>query len=659
MIIRKVTRMESALLLQGADLTDAAVKDLFNGVQFAEPIHIAEGAGKDRHMRPEAVMLLDDHLGGNLAAAEGGDAAKAVEDLPRLQKAADPLDRTVGEELKHELLSIRDGKVVKADMDLIQVLELQDGRQDLNRFLRLKKENGLRTAVHGAVEALDLVQGLEEREHHDIRAGLEDCFDLFLGGAVIRRRLMDGVHADEKLRGQKNLPHRLHIFDSMVVLDRVHIPLALGLADIFHVDENPIDPVLLRNLCHIGAIRDVHQLESHNLNRRSFVLVVGIGEDLQNGTEEDLQVQAEAQMIHIPVVEPDAFMPLYVLAPMDLGPAGDAGADVEHVELFGGILVNGPGMIGQGRTGADEAHVALQDIGALGELIDGSGADDLPDLRDTSIALAAVDAGAGMLGILDHGAELIDIEFFRLIAEAALAEDHGLAGFEINRQGREQIDRGQKQHHGERDDDIQKALTEFAIHGVNLHLKEAGILAEFFLVFLGPFFVHFGGGDKLLFLYVIFGLFGTLAELDLPRGAGLGNLRPIGSGQVRLGQEDAGDAVLLQEGIQGFETIDGDAVDEEADMLLLGIHNGRDVIILAVLDGLHGEHAEGARANDQGLAAFLLSPPLLNRSKATGEADQGHKEQLQRGANDVIGQGHAADGEIRHRDEEHAAGYLD
>lgn len=659
MVIRKITRMEGAFLLQGANLTDTAVEDLLNGVQLAELIHVAEGAGKNRHMRTKAVMLLDDHLGGNLATAEGGNAAKAVEDFPRLEQAADPFDGAVGQKLEHELLSIGDGQVIQTDMDLVQVLELQDGGKDLNRLLRLEKENGLRAAVHGAIEALDLFQGLEVREHDDIRAGVEDGVDLFFRGVIVRRRIVNRVHPDEKLRGQKNLPHRFYILNGMVVLDRVHIPLALGLADIFHVDENPIDPVLLRNLRHIGAIRDVHQLESHNLNRRSFVLVVGVGEDFQNGAEEDLQIKAEAQMIHIPVVEADAFMPLDVLAPMDLGPAGDPGADIEHVELLRGILVDGPGMIGQGRARADEAHVALQDIGALGELIDGGSANDLSDLRDTGVALAAVDAGAGMLGIHDHRAELIDIEFFRLIAEAALTEDHGLARFEINRQGREQIDRGQKQHHGERDDDIEKALTKLAIHGVNLHLKEAGILAEFFLVFLGPLFVHLGGGDKLLFFHGFFGLFSALTELDLTSGTGLGDLRPVGGLQVRFRQEDAGDAVLLQEGIQGFQAIDRNAVDEEADMLLLGIHDGRDVIILAVLDGLHGEHAEGTRADDKGLALFFLPPPLLNGSKAAGEADQGHKKKLQRGANDVIGQGHATDGEFRHRDEEHTASHLD
>ena len=65
-----VAGMEGALPLQGTDLADTAVEDLFNGVQLAELIHITERAGKNRHMAAEAVMLLNDHLGGDLAPAE-------------------------------------------------------------------------------------------------------------------------------------------------------------------------------------------------------------------------------------------------------------------------------------------------------------------------------------------------------------------------------------------------------------------------------------------------------------------------------------------------------------------------------------------------------------------------------------------------------------
>ena len=76
------------------------------------------------------------------------------------------------------------------------------------------------------------------------------------------------------------------------------------------------------------------------------VFVIRVGGYFEDGHEEDFDVEQEGAVIHVPVVEFDAFMPFYFLAAMNLGPARYAGANVKHMELLFGILTDWPGMIG-------------------------------------------------------------------------------------------------------------------------------------------------------------------------------------------------------------------------------------------------------------------------------------------------------------------------
>ena len=77
-------------------------------------------------MASEAIVFLDNHLGGNHASAQGGDSAKTVEFAGELHLAAETLDGSVGQKFEHECFAIADAKVVEADTDLAFFFHYED-----------------------------------------------------------------------------------------------------------------------------------------------------------------------------------------------------------------------------------------------------------------------------------------------------------------------------------------------------------------------------------------------------------------------------------------------------------------------------------------------------------------------------------------------------
>ena len=134
----------------------------------------------------------------------------------------------------------------------------------------------------------------------------------------------------------------------------------------------------------------------------SLVLVVCVCQNLEDGHKEDLYIQKECAVVDVPNVKSDPFVPLDVFPAVDLCPACDARSHFKHPEFFLGVLVDRPGMVGERRARADEAHIAFQNIDGLRQLVDRRGADDPSDLRHAAVAFAAVYAGAGMLCIDHH-----------------------------------------------------------------------------------------------------------------------------------------------------------------------------------------------------------------------------------------------------------------
>src|ERR1700741_4284789 len=60
-------------------------------------------------------------------------------------------------------------------------------------------------------------------------------------------------------------------------------------------------------------------------------------DDLAGGEPEDLQVERERAMVHVPDVQAQALLPGLRVAPVDLRPAGHAGPHLVLVRLLGGI----------------------------------------------------------------------------------------------------------------------------------------------------------------------------------------------------------------------------------------------------------------------------------------------------------------------------------
>lgn len=282
LIVHKIIQMEGAFILQHPDLPDAPVEDFLHGIELVKLADVAEGPAEDGHLAAQAVVLLDDHLGGDEAPAQGGDAAEAVETSGQLHLAAEALDGSVAQKLKHEGLVEAQGEVIESDVDLVDAIHFQDGVQKCGCLLRLQKEHGFGPSVHDPEEPVDLLDGLEVGEHDDVGPGLDDGLDLLLGGGTVFfhrigifnfcfcisagkrvNLVVDGIDADQKFRLFDRGADGSDVLDGVVVLDGVQTALALGLADIFHVDEDPVDAVVLCDHRHVGAVGDIHELESH------------------------------------------------------------------------------------------------------------------------------------------------------------------------------------------------------------------------------------------------------------------------------------------------------------------------------------------------------------------------------------------------------------
>ena len=157
-------------------------------------------------------------------------------------------------------------------------------------------------------------------------------------------------------------------------------------------------------------------------------------------------------MIDVPNVKSDPFVPLDVFPAVDLGPACDARSHLKHPEFFLGVLVDRPGMVGERRARADEAHVAFQNIDGLRQLVDRRGADDPSDV----------------LRVDHHRAEFVHIKCLVVFAESHLLEDDRSLGFQFDRYCRDQKYGPQDQQNAGRDDDIEASLNVVLIHALFL-----------------------------------------------------------------------------------------------------------------------------------------------------------------------------------------------
>ena len=160
-------------------------------------------------------------------------------------------------------------------------------------------------------------------------------------------------------------------------------------------------------------------------------------------------------MLDVPDVELDPLGPRERRAPVHLRPPGDAGPDVEPSPLS---LVVALHLVGERRSGTDEAHVADEHVPELRQLVDRGAAQEPPDPRDAGVA--AVDRVPRALALRadDHRAQLQHRERAAGDADALLAEEHRAPVLEPHGERGGGQDRRAERQADARADDVERAL---------------------------------------------------------------------------------------------------------------------------------------------------------------------------------------------------------
>lgn len=109
-----------------------------------------------------------------------------------------------------------------------------------------------------------------------------------------------------------------------------------------------------------------------------------MAQDNRNGAPEEHEIQPDAPVMHIPTIHLYALGVVDVAASAGLPHAGDAGKD--GVVLFDIFSIPRDFFLDDG-AGSDEAHLALQDVQELGQLIEAGLSKEGAALCDAGIIL--------------------------------------------------------------------------------------------------------------------------------------------------------------------------------------------------------------------------------------------------------------------------------
>ena len=180
-------------------------------------------------------------------------------------------------------------------------------------------------------------------------------------------------------------------------------------------------------------------------------------QDLQR-LQDDLEIQQQAEVGDVDHVHLQLVQRRGVVFAVDLGVARQAAARLaaedELRDLLGVLLHVLPAL----RAGADDAHVALEDVDQLRQLVNAGGADDLADSGDAGVVLAGGAGAPVLLRIHDHGAELDHHEAPAADGAALLFVEHRAAVVQPDGQGRDQQDRGQDDQRQRAQHYVEKSL---------------------------------------------------------------------------------------------------------------------------------------------------------------------------------------------------------
>ena len=98
------------------------------------------------------------------------------------------------------------------------------------------------------------------------------------------------------------------------------------------------------------------------------------------------------------------------VAAADLGQTGDARLHVEALAVTRSLLDVPLDEVGSLGARADEAHLPLEDVDELRDLVDAVPSQKTADRGDARVVLLGEHRAAGLLRVLDHGAQLVHAE---------------------------------------------------------------------------------------------------------------------------------------------------------------------------------------------------------------------------------------------------------
>lgn len=174
-----------------------------------------------------------------------------------------------------------------------------------------------------------------------------------------------------------------------------------------------------------------------------------------DGAEEDLEIHPGGESLNVEgvVLRLMGGVCRQEVSAVDLGPAGDAGADLKDAEGLSRLVQLGFASLGRSVT--DEAHLKGQQAEKLGKLVDGSLADKRAHLGDMLLYLGVLVACHVVVGLHGHTAEFDTIELLAAPPDAFLHEE--------DRAGRIQLD-GDSRHQKQRRQDDQRNKRDHEIH---------------------------------------------------------------------------------------------------------------------------------------------------------------------------------------------------
>lgn len=157
------------------------------------------------------------------------------------------------------------------------------------------------------------------------------------------------------------------------------------------------------------------EADLHELRRQA----VADADHAEGRADQDAEVKAARGGADVEAIEDELLadaLDRFVRREVDLREAGDAGENLEAMDVAGegvGEVFDDLGALG---ARADEGHFAAGDIGELRELVEVEKAEGAADEGDAGVPLGRPHGLAGGLSVAPHGADFVDLE--RLAAEA-------------------------------------------------------------------------------------------------------------------------------------------------------------------------------------------------------------------------------------------------